>query len=171
MISIFVSALFLLASIRYGDWKNWQRYYPTMLYMVINAVLYNVITYEYPTWEWEDVTGVFPNHTLLDFWIIFTQFPVVVLIYLTNYPTSFKKRLIRFLVWVGIFSGLEAIVLQVDYIVYNNDWSLWWSILFNVTTFTFIPLHQRHPIFTWVLSFVFIAMLCMIFEVPLVKMR
>ncbi|KMM39311.1 CBO0543 family protein [Guptibacillus hwajinpoensis] len=171
MISIIVTILFILAAWRYGDWRNWEKYYPTMLYMIVNAVLFNVITYEYPTWEWEDFSGVFSNHTLLDMWIIFTQFPAVVLLYLSNYPKTVGGKIIRLLVWVGIFSGLEVSVLLVHYIHYHNEWSLLWSILFNFVTFTMIGLHHRNPLLTWVLSFAFILFLCIIFQVPLTKMR
>ena len=171
MISIVVTILFLLAAWRYGDWRNWEKYYSTMLYMIVNAVLFNVITYEYPTWEWDDFSGVFPNHTLLDMWIIFTQFPAVVLLYLTNFPNTLTGKILRLLLWVGIFVGLEFLVLKFDYIVYYNEWSFIWSIVFNFVTFFMIQLHYRKPLLTWVLSFLFILLLCFLFKVPLTKMR
>ncbi|TKD72311.1 CBO0543 family protein [Pseudalkalibacillus hwajinpoensis] len=171
MISIIVTVLFILAAWRYADWRNWEKYYPTMLYMIVNAVLFNVVTYEYPTWEWDDMSGVFPNHTLLDMWIIFTQFPAVVLLYLSNFPKTVVGKILRLLLWVIIFTGLEVGVLFVDYINYENDWSLRWSILFNIVTFSMIGLHYRKPLLTWALSFLFIIFLCIVFGVPLTKMR
>ncbi|MCA1065776.1 CBO0543 family protein [Rossellomorea sp. AcN35-11] len=171
MISFIVTILFILSAWHWGDWKNWKQYYPTMLYMIINAVLFNVLTYEYPTWEWRDHSGVFPNHTLLDLWIIYTQFPAVVLLYLSHYPKSFKRKVLRWLIWVGIFTGLEVSVGIVKYIVYDNSWNIWWSIIFNMITFVMIPLHYRRPLLTWLFSLIVIACLCMIFELPLTKMR
>jgi hypothetical protein len=171
MISIIITIFFLLFAWRFGDWKNWKQYYPSMLYMVLNAIIFNLITYEHPTWEWNDITGVFPNHTLLDVWIIFTQFPAVVLLYLTNYPKTWIKKSLRILLWAGIFTALELIVFQFDYIVYHNNWTLWWSIFFNIVTFIMIRLHFRRPLLTWLLSIVFITLLSIVFDLPLSKLR
>ncbi|MCA1029612.1 hypothetical protein LCL95_01040 [Bacillus timonensis] len=171
MISIIVTAIFLLSAWKWGDWKNWRKYYPTMLYMVLNAVLFNLLTYEYPTWEWRDNSRIFPNHTLLDMWIIFTQFPAVVLLVLSYHQNTFKTKFKRWLLWTSIFSGLEIVVLQIDYIVYENHWTIEWSIFFNAITFFMIQLHHRRPLLTWMLSIVFIGFLCFIFEIPLTKMR
>ena len=171
MISIIVTFIFLVSAWKWGDWKNWKHYYPTMQYMIINALLFNIITYEYPTWEWQDISGVFPNHTLLDFWIIFTQFPAVVLLNLSFNPTSFKKVLGRYLLWVAIFSTLEIVVLKIHYIIYDHNWSFGWSVFLNAVTFFMIQFHHRKPLLAWILSFLFIAYLCSVFNLPLTKMR
>jgi hypothetical protein len=40
--------MFLLIGWRFGDWRNLGKYYPTILFLIIGDLLYNVLTYNIP---------------------------------------------------------------------------------------------------------------------------
>jgi hypothetical protein len=52
---------------KYGDWKNWRLYYPTILYMVIGNLTCDILVYRNPLWSY---TINFLNHIYADLLVI-----------------------------------------------------------------------------------------------------
>jgi hypothetical protein len=41
------SFLWILATWKWGDWRNWKKYQSTILYMIVFSLLFDVLTYNH----------------------------------------------------------------------------------------------------------------------------
>lgn len=55
MYRIIIISLFLLACWKWGNWRNWKEYYPTILYFIIGDLSYKVLFYNKTLWEYRDL--------------------------------------------------------------------------------------------------------------------
>ncbi|GED29342.1 hypothetical protein [Brevibacillus centrosporus] len=73
-----------LAGTRWGDWRHWKKYQPTILYLLLLNVLYYYITYHHRLWylhpQWPLNSELI---CVLGELIVFTS---TVLIFLGRYP-------------------------------------------------------------------------------------
>ncbi|MFC4767928.1 hypothetical protein [Effusibacillus consociatus] len=69
-----LTALLLLAVWRFGDWRNWRKYYPTILFIISVNLFGTILTYNYSLWYFHKALFI-PNHTLGDLFMKFTNFP------------------------------------------------------------------------------------------------
>lgn len=107
--------LFLLAAIRWGDLRNWRKYYPTVLFMIIFNLLYQVLGSQHPLWLFEK-SWPFPNHTISSLVVTFTVFPATVLLYLSHFPAT------------RLFKAVSYILLwNVVYLLYLHDRKPLWA--------------------------------------------
>jgi hypothetical protein len=162
------SPFFVFSCWKWGDWKNWKLYYPTILYMILVNFLTHYITAHYPLWEYN---YKFLNSTLIDIFVSFTVFPSTVILYLSHYPKKKSKQLMYILLWASLFFLLEAICSYLGFFVHKNGWSLWWSAGFDIGIFIMIRLHYKHPLLAWPISAAMMAISFYILKLPIGTMR
>jgi hypothetical protein len=164
--------ILLIGVWRFGDWKNWKKYYPTILFIICVDFFISILTYEYPLWTFQR-SLLIPNHTITDFFITFTSFTQMVLIYLSRYP--YKSRwywqLVYVVLWVIFFSLIEIIFKFAKLITYDHGWNIGWSILIWLFIFSGLRLHHTKPLWAWLLCFSCTAFLIIYFHIPITKLR
>ncbi len=154
-----------LLMLRFGDWKNYKKYYPTILFVITGDLLYNLFTYQAPMWSYNP-DFICPNHTITNLWVMMTVYPATVLIYLPHFPEKKGKQVLYILFWVLLYGVIELAGYYIfDAIDHFNGWNMWWSLLFDVILFTMLPIHHKRPILAWGLSFIVIISLLTIFNV------
>lgn len=157
--------LYILVCLKWGDWKNWRKYYPTILYVIIWDLMFSRFTVNYPLWTF---SHPLLKHTFSDLLIAFVSFPCAILLYLPYVPKkSIIKQILHIAFWAGIFSFFEAISLSLRAISYNNGWNFWWSVAADVMIFCMIRLHYEKPLFAWGLSILSFIVTMIIFKLPL----
>jgi hypothetical protein len=166
---ILINAIYLIAGIKWGDWRNWKKYYPTLLFLIIGDFLYNFLLYEKSMWIFHDV--ILPNHTMVTLLAMVISYAVTVLIYLGRFPKGWKKRSLWFLLWSGIYLLIEYVNSMLGFITYHNGWNMWWSGLFTGIIFLILPIHHKKPLLAWLLSIVIILSLLSIFGVKISDMK
>lgn len=136
-----VAILSLTASFIKGDWKNLDKYYPTLLYFSVGNLTYEYIAHvNFHLWKM-DGKGLFPE-IVADFILLFLIAIPAILIYLSNYPSTAKRRVLHIVKWIVIFTTVEWIGGKYFGIIkYENGWSIWWSFLFNIIMFPMLRLH------------------------------
>ncbi|SFB06565.1 MULTISPECIES: CBO0543 family protein [unclassified Bacillus (in: firmicutes)] len=171
MVALVYSILWILAAWKWGDWKNWSKYYPTILFASIGNLIYEVVCSEYPMWLMEP-NGL-PNRTLPILLLVIVGMPLSVFLYLSYYPfkKSKTKQAMHIFLFVAIFVVLEYASVKLGSITYHNGWNLYWSTLFNIVMFSILRLHHTHYRFALILSAIFIGMLSIMFDLTLGKMR
>lgn len=158
-----------LLMLRFGDWKNYKKYYPTILFVIIGDLLYNLFTYHVPMWSYNP-DFICPNHTIVNLWVMMTVYPATVLIYLPHFPEKKGKQILYILLWVLLYGVIELAGYYIfDAIDHFNGWDMWWSLLFDVILFTMLPIHHKRPLLAWVLSFIVIMSLLTIFNVNVLE--
>jgi hypothetical protein len=98
---IFMNAFYLIIGFIWGDWRNWKKYYPTILFFIIGDFLYNFLLYKKSMWFFHDL--ILPNHTMITLLTMIISYTGTVLIYLGRFPKSWKNRSLVLVVGGFIF--------------------------------------------------------------------
>ncbi|MBP1082261.1 MULTISPECIES: hypothetical protein [Bacillus] len=87
--NLILVVIVILSTLVKGDWRNWEKYYPTMLYTALATFLYEFISHShYHLWELRkdsmfNLMNVHFVHNLI-------INPLITLVYLSNFPS--KRR-------------------------------------------------------------------------------
>ncbi len=171
---LFMWLLWGFAAWKWGDWRNWQKYQATILYMIYFNAIYGLLCYNHLMWKFEYDRSVpfLINHTLISIGMGLLLYPSIILIFLGRYPNgNWKKKLSWQLLFVFLFSLAEFIMFKAGKITYYNGWSLGWSIIFNLNTFFMLILHYKRPLLTWILSIFCVIFYVYYFKVPLGQLK
>lgn len=171
MVNVMYALVWLGAAWKWGDWRNWRKYYPTILFFVLGDFLYLLLLSDsFPMWRYnppdidEDI-GV--TNKIVSLSIIVIKYPATVLIYLSKFPRDkIQKQILYILCWVLIYLINEAVDLKFHLIQYFNGWSLGWSVLFTTVMFILLRVHLKNPLIALGFSIVFILFLWKTFDVP-----
>lgn len=165
------NALLLLAAIKWGDWRSWREYYPTILFFIMGDLLKNFLFHDYLIWTYQETMfaqNILSNHTFISLLIMFVTYPSTTLIYLGRFPEEKWKQLLWIGLWVFIYVVIEYINLEYLHLIkHHHGWSMGWSILFNLVMFPMLRLHQKRPLIAWGLSIIWIIFLLTRFPIPM----
>lgn len=163
---------FLLAAWRWGDWRRWEVYYPTMLFTVTVSLFASYVSYHRPLWIFNPGALV-RSHTGVELVSTFMIMPATVLIYLSNFPAGGRlPQGLYVLAWAALYAALEAIdTLLVGGISYANGWSLAHSCLFDCVMFPIIRLHHWRPLWGWLAALAVAAYVLTAFGFWVAEMR
>ncbi|WP_449539755.1 CBO0543 family protein [Ferdinandcohnia sp. Marseille-Q9671] len=165
------NATLLLAAVKWGDWKGWRSYYPTILFFIMGDLLKNFLFHDYLLWTYQETIfaeNLFSNHTFISLMIMYISYPATILIYLGRFPKERWKQLVWIVFWIFIYVTIEYINLEYLHLIkHHNGWSMPWSILFNIVMFPMLLLHHKKPLVTWGLSVLWILFLFTMFPLPL----
>ena len=165
---IAVTLILALATWKWGDWRNWRLYYPTMLFFIVGNFSYTLLTYNYPLWEFE---SPLLKTTGSDFLIAMVDFPATVLIFLPHYPKEKIRQILYILLWVLTYTLIEIVSYKLGFFSYHNGWSIWWSVLFNMILFPLLWLHHKKPPLAWLASIVLALLFFTHFKLPFSSMK
>jgi hypothetical protein len=165
------NGIFLGASLRWGDWRNWRKYHSTILFLWFGDLLYNVLCHDYRMWEYKEsifAENLLSNHTIISLLIMFVAYPATVLIYLSKFPKGTYKSISWILFWVTLYSLIEYINLKyLNLVSHQNGWTIGWSVLFNLILFPMLWLHFKKPIIALLTSIPIILFFVIYFNVPI----
>lgn len=165
---IIVTIVMLLFAWKWGDWKNWKLYYPTMLFFALGDFTYGLLTYNYPLWEFE---SPLLKTTLSDLLISLVFFPATILIYLPHYPKTFIKQALYILMFISVYTIVEKVSYLLGFFSYHNGWSIGWSILFNFMMFPLLYLHHKKPHWAILVAVAVAISILAYFKVPYNTMK
>ncbi len=157
-------AFFLLGLIL-GDWKNWRKYYPTILFFIAGDLIHNVVTSDYHLWRYQGELP--PNHVLINLMIMFVVYPATTFIYLKYSIKGWNHFLFQWILWVFLYSIIEFINSRIGLISYHHNWNIWWSVLANIILFLSLRIHIRYPLGAWLIFLVNMIAIIMFFKVPI----
>jgi hypothetical protein len=167
---IFLNFIFLLSGIKWGDWKNWRKYYSTYLFFVGGDLFYNALLHDYRLWNYkENIIGknLLYGHLIINLLIMVFTYSSTLLIYLGNFPKQRLKQVCWIVLWVFIYSLVEYINSKyLNLIEYHHGWNILWSILFNILMFTVLKIHVNNPLLAWIISILFFIFLYTVLNIP-----
>ncbi|MED1466932.1 CBO0543 family protein [Bacillus salipaludis] len=156
---------------KFGKWKDFNRYYPTLLFFIIGDLLYQFLLFNHSMWmfhpygridEWIKLN----NHTLIALTKMVIQYPVTIAIFLGRMSSNKMHQIFSIVLWSGIYTFNESIANFLGVITYHNGWNFWWDGAFNVMMFSMLLLHYKNPLLAWILSVPVILGLWGIFDIP-----
>jgi hypothetical protein len=151
---------------RLGDWKDWKRFYPTILYAYMGNLVYDVLCYRRLLWAFG---GVIRDYPVLDLAVMVLLYPAAVMLFLSHYPGPRFRQFLYMLMWTGIFAAVELAAYFTGGFAYYNGWTFWHSVVFNLIMFPLIRLHFRRPLLVWPISAALALLVVWWFRVPLVR--
>ena len=160
------AALWLAAAYKWGDWKNWSKYYPTMLFMGMGDLIYNVVFYNKKLWSFNP--GLI-NPIFSELFVIFTIFSCTVLVFLTYFPKTLMKQFQYVTLWVFIYIIIEIVLTRLGMQFNESGWNIWWSVLHNFYQFPLLAIHYKKPYLAWALAITILIIMMTIFEIPLIN--
>lgn len=145
--------IFLLAAWKFGDWRNWPKYYPSILFVMVINMSASFLSYHHSLWNYSKDILV-STETMVEFFNAYANLPTTVLIYLSHFPQHEIKRQVAYVgFWVALYSGLEFIDHYiVGGIFYTNGWSWSRSVIFDIAMFSIIRLHYLNPGKAWLMA-------------------
>lgn len=167
MFRIILASIFLICCWKWGDWRNWKKYYPTILYYILLDFLYNMLFANYSLWEYG---GLFPNHSLNDIFVAIIMFPCITLLYLPYYPKKIDKQ-VYILFSAILLTTMEAVAFAFGLIKYYHSWNIWCSAAFWVATFVVLILHHKKPLIALPITTLGIIIVVVLTKLPIENMK
>jgi hypothetical protein len=168
---IVYNLLYFLAAWRWGDWRNWQKYYPTILFLILCDLLHNFLVYNQALWIYHEtlLPQLLPNHTTISLLYMLVMYPATILIYLKYFFKTDKwtKRVFHYVLWVSIYTITEYTNIHVGLFFHHNGWVMWHSILFIMMMFILFPIHYKKPLLAWGISLPIILLIVLTFDLSL----
>ena len=165
ILPLFFYAAWFIAAYKFVNIRDWPKYYKTILFFNLASAIYSLIfLHTYPLWQYKNI---FLGHTFLDLLNFIIGFPCATIIFLHYYPKKVYKQIIYILMFMLIYTSVEFIFYRLNSIVYYNGWSIGWSAIHNLYQFPLLMLHQRNPIWAWLISFVALAIIMYVFNYPI----
>ncbi|MEK8128219.1 CBO0543 family protein [Paenibacillus filicis] len=148
---LFLAVLSIFATWKWGDWKHWKQYQPTMLYITAGGMLYEFITHDRNLWLFHPDLVCNQKMTVILYAVL--TMPLNVLIFLSTLPRRGRWRtVLHVLYWVAIYSCSEWLLQYLGKIEYSHGWSFWHSVLFDLMMFPMLILHHKKPLAAYLLS-------------------
>jgi hypothetical protein len=168
MFPIIIGFVTVFSAWKWGDWKNWRQYLPTIQYFIMADMLYNLFTQDYPLWSYPNPPNILPNHMSNNLFIMFVIYPSTLLILLYRYPkNNFIKQFLYILVWNVLWLIFEYFVVYKGLCVYTNGWTYTWSIIFVFIMIPMLVLHHKRPLWAYIMSVPITVFLLLWFKVPI----
>ena len=162
---------FLLATWRWGDWKSREKYYATVLFVIVVNLAVSFITYHHMLWSYHPDVLV-KAQTTVELINSFLMLPSTAFIYLSNFPTNNKLYQYGYIIiWVSIYSSLEFIDQSLGGISYKNGWSWLSSSILDCAMFPILRLHYLKPLWAWIITFLLTIVILVLFNFSSAEMK
>ncbi|MFE8699657.1 CBO0543 family protein [Cytobacillus sp. FJAT-54145] len=155
---------------KYGNWKDFSRYYPSLLFFIIGDLLYQFLLFDHTMWKFKPLgfidEGLQLNHSLIALGKMAIQYPVTLSIFLGRLSSEKSKQILSIFLWTGIYGITECIAHTTGIMTYHHGWNYGWDLVFNVIMFSMLLLHYKKPYVAWLLVLPTIIGFWWIFDVP-----
>ena len=163
MYIIFLSLISIYLCYKFGDWENWEKYYPTILFFILSSVCCAFLTYNHPLWLYPPTII---NRTFTDLFISITVYPCTIMMFIPHLPKKMSKIFFHISYYVAIYTIPEFIAVKLGLFIYNNGWDIWHTLIFNYIMFPILILHYKKPFYAWFIALVSPHILFYILKIP-----
>jgi hypothetical protein len=168
-IALFIASIF--SAYRWGDWRNWEKYYSTILYFGFLDLIQNCVYHGMPLWTHVCTIGFKLPHTIINLIWILIIYTSTILIFVYHFPKVFKNQVFYISLWVLGYTMVEWILYLNKAIEYHNDWTILASLLFNCGMFIILWVHYTKPVVAWLLTILMFLVFVSIYQVPMKAIR
>lgn len=156
----------VIASIRWGEWNKWRKFLPTMYFVMLFNMLYQYISAsEIVLWE---VGQPFVSQFITDMIHGFILLPCLTLMFLSNFPTSNIKKVLKYVQYFVVSMIIETIAVKTDNFHFRDGWNLWWEIAFYPAMYISMRVHHKSPRNALIYAFIIIVILLITFRVDVI---
>ncbi|GMB01229.1 CBO0543 family protein [Pelosinus sp. IPA-1] len=168
---IFLVFGFLLAVWKWGDWKNRENYYSTVLFIMVINLGASFLTYHHILWNYQP-DALVKTQTTVELINSYVILPSATFIYLSNFPFNRKGRSNGYIaLWILLFSSLELIDNVIGGMSYKNNWSWFCSSILDFAMFPIIRLHYESPLRAWIICLLITIIVLIVFDFSSAEMK
>lgn len=173
MANVLYATFYIAIAIKWGDWKNRKKYYPTILFFMVGDLLYQFLFFKYSMWEYVPIgnDGNWATHTHISLLIMLIKYPLTIMVFLGHLPEKIGRYFLYVSTWTFLYFINESIDLKVGGIVHKHGWNIGWSTLFSFVMFNILALHYKYPLLAWMCSAAFALFLWKALHVPLTILK
>ena len=118
---------------------------------------------------WDFKSKIFKRKVIRTLHILVIS-PLLILLYLSNIPKTFPKKVNYISKWVVISTFIEWIgKKKFKMLFFDNGWHIGWSMLIYIKMYILSLLMIKRPLLTWIISIISTVHFLYIFKVPLKK--
>lgn len=162
MFIIFFAAIILLTW-KWADWRNWNDYLPTMQFFAIGNLLYAFFYKGHYLWQFKG--DIVQSPVIITMFFNFIVFPLTVLLFLSNYPSTLWKQVLYNIKYIAIYLFLEWFYLKIGMFEHNYGWNLWCSAAWDCIMFPILALHHKNPLLAYGASLIVVIVMLILFPV------
>ncbi|MBW5448589.1 hypothetical protein GE107_21305 [Cohnella sp. CFH 77786] len=158
----------LLAALKWADWRRFTEFRATIYVMLVGDFLYNHLTESRHLWTYES-PSLHLAHNLMNATVAICIYPLVVMIFLSRYPDNGRiKQILYNLLFSSIFISHEWLADWLGVFEHHRNWGFGWSLFLDLIIFPFLRLHQKRPLWGVIAFILFTLMFCLLFKLPVV---
>ncbi|WP_312337731.1 CBO0543 family protein [Anaerospora hongkongensis] len=163
---------FLVSVWKWGDWKNWKNYYPSVLFVMVVNLSVSYLGYHHSFWIFNPDVLV-DTQTVVELLNTYISLPATTLLFLSYWPRQGWDRQGKYLaLWVFLYGAIEGIDHYfIHGISYGNGWCYGYSLLFDCAMFTTIAVHYIRPFWGWIMTFTAVTSVVIAFKIFLSEMK
>lgn len=165
-VHIIITALLLLLNIKYKTFRKVRKYVPSMIYVSTFNALYYYLCKHFLLWDFK---SSLLSKRQLSAMHLFIANPLLILLFLSNFPNNLSKQFFHVAKWVIISTIIELIGLKTGWIAFKRGWSIGWSALLYIKMYSYSFLFQKHKISVLLFSIMTTITAMLVFKVPLRK--
>lgn len=150
-----------------ADWKQWKKYYPTLLFYGMGDLIYHTVFEKKHLWIFQSDFLAPPVNELFIYFAIFVP---NILLFLSRFPERFTHQIAYIVLWIGIYMAIELFTTSIGMQRNYNGWSIRWSLLHNIIVFPLLIIHhKKYYVVSWITALAFMVLIMIIFKVPIIK--
>jgi len=117
-----IALLTIMASFKWGNWKNWREYHASMFFISTGGLLYEYIVKENTLWKFHPDFLYGHEMTVIVYAII--TMPISTFLFLSHFPKKWFQRVTHILLWSGIYIFVEWTIVHNLVLVKINKYFL-----------------------------------------------
>ncbi len=164
MIFFIILIVTIVLTWKFADWRNWQKYQPTMLLFALGNLFYNYVYHDRFLWLYNP--KILNSH-IVELIFTFTVLPLTALIFLSNFPENRRNQFSHILKYIIIFILVEYFLYKIDNFKYDFGWNIWFSLAWDAIMFFILAVHHRRPLQAYGLCSLVIVLMDLIFPFKL----
>lgn len=161
----FILASFLLVqNIKRKTWRYVSKYRLCIFYVSFFNLIYYILCKNFLMWDFK--SKIFQPKIMRALHILVIN-PLLILLYLSDVPTSLHKKVIYISKWVVISTLIEWTGKKIfKMIVFDHGWHIGWSMCIYIKMYILSLLMTKRPLLTWMISMICTVYFLSIFKVP-----
>lgn len=151
---------------KWGNWRNWKAYYPTIVFLIMGNLVYMVLADSKPLWQ---AGGILAKYPIWDISAMMVLYASTVILYLSFYDrikSSRRKTIAYIVIWIVVYSAMELVSHITGQYNYYNGWVFFYSVIFNCLMFPILLLHYHKPLWAWLVCIILMYATLFIFAIP-----
>ncbi|RXI98688.1 hypothetical protein DS745_20465 [Anaerobacillus alkaliphilus] len=164
--NVLIVIVLIVLNIQARSFKQILVHFPSMAYASTFNALYYYLCKHFLVWDFK---SKYLSTRILRVLHIFIATPLLVLLYLTKFPSTSRQQIQYVINWVIASMFFEVVANKTGTLYFNRGWNFGWSLLLYIKMYLYSYFFRRYPVLVLLMSIVTTISALAIFKVPIRK--